>query len=154
MILRFYAVSCNECGLVGEELTTPTEAWRAVARQGWTREFRRSDADRPEGERLPETCHYCVDCSKARPKVRVDLPVNDSMVASGERLRERKARGDACDTVDGKHGDAGIDGRCPYCRRKIITQGKPESFPVSNLTMAYARAYDPDWGGRRRDFDA
>jgi hypothetical protein len=42
---------------------------------------------------------------------------------------------------------ANAAGRCEWCGRKVeAALPKPDSFPVSELSEAYALTYDPDYG--------
>lgn len=53
------------------------------------------------------------------------------------------------DCPDGfSHGPADGAGRCPWCERKIdhARPRTPEYEDVSELTLAYEQAYDPDFG--------
>lgn len=54
-----------------------------------------------------------------------------------------------------QHGPSDGAGRCPWCRRRYDT---PISVRVpyngaSDLTQAYRRFYDPDWGLAMTDID-
>lgn len=92
--------------------------------------------------------------TRAREPTDAEYLANPHWVGRQEELREHKRRGDACNTLYGEHGNANARGECPYCGRKVTAaQPKPDSLPVSNLTMAYERTYDPDWGSRKRDID-
>jgi hypothetical protein len=53
-----------------------------------------------------------------------------------------------------RHGPLSRDGRCPWCRRKVgRAWPAPTRHQQSNLSDAYRRTYDPDWGTDVRDTD-
>lgn len=54
----------------------------------------------------------------------------------------------------GDHGPLTSAGHCPWCGRKVAAPAlRPRRFAVSNLTLAWRRFYDPDWGGGPEDSD-
>lgn len=53
-----------------------------------------------------------------------------------------------------RHGPADGAGRCPWCRAKYASAMKVCSPRTqSDLTVAYRRFYDPDWGSDIADAD-
>lgn len=145
MLQRWCGIGCNGCDATSEILPTAFQAWRAAERAGWTREARR-DTD---GRLLPGFDHYCGECSQQRRRPEgVEGPFSEGLIDYCYRKREQKARGEACETIDGKHGETDTSGRCPYCRQKVAAVASaPTRFAVSELTLAYERTYDPDWDG-------
>jgi hypothetical protein len=52
----------------------------------------------------------------------------------------------------GRHSTADPQGRCYWCHARIEPPARrPDRFETSDLSDAYRRAYDPDWGGGRWD---
>lgn len=54
-----------------------------------------------------------------------------------------------------QHGPADGRGRCPWCRRRY-TRAVVVCVPyrgTTDLTQAYRRTYDPDWGVSPADID-
>lgn len=45
-----------------------------------------------------------------------------------------------------RHGPADGAGKCPWCGRKYeVALRAPTEFPMSDLTLAYGKHYDPDF---------
>lgn len=146
-IQQEYRVRCDGCGGLSEPALTLRQAWQIAVLGGWVR-TRIKATDPPQARK-----HYCWPCFVALPQPRPELEEPVCSVTYGLLVRERKNRG-GCDTVDGKHGETDLRGVCPYCGRRVCPPAsRPEGFPVSVLTVAYDRAYNPDWGGRRGDID-
>lgn len=46
-----------------------------------------------------------------------------------------------------RHGPLDVYGRCPWCGNKVDRAWPaPRRYPRSELSEAYERHYDPDWG--------
>jgi hypothetical protein len=64
---------------------------------------------------------------------------------------------DCPEAVHGWHSSpTDTSGRCLWCRRKVeraAPRPADNTFKTSNLTDAYRRQWDPDWGTDPRDHD-
>lgn len=55
-------------------------------------------------------------------------------------------RNDCAESVSGRHSPLDSRGRCSWCGRKVGDARPMPRVPVSDLSLAYAEQFDPDWG--------